>query len=174
MVKKLDVLLMVLSSLFPVAGIMKQIPLEQSLFIGGLLFFTSFGSYYAKKMYSRICSWIAYASFITLLLVIWNQYVTMSSLIANAKIAACIALIPCIFRFRTYGLTVGLLSLWSALLWDIKEIKSLAILERITSLMTTQYSYLLLLMGGLIFGGLLAMLLHRKEKDNNVENTKSV
>ncbi|MGN4422686.1 DUF3959 family protein [Bacillus cereus group sp. MYBK30-1] len=169
--KKLDVLLMVLSSLFPVAGIMKQIPLEQSLFIGGLLFFTSFGSYYAKKMYSRICSWIAYASFITLLLVIWNQYVTMSSLIANAKIAACIALIPCIFRFRTYGLTVGLLSLWSALLWDIKEIKSLAILERITSLMTTHYSYLLLLMGGFIFGGLLAMLLHRKEKDNNVENT---
>ena len=38
----------------PVAGILKQIPLEQSLYIGGLLFFTSFGSYFAKKIYSRI------------------------------------------------------------------------------------------------------------------------
>ncbi|TKI78722.1 DUF3959 family protein, partial [Bacillus wiedmannii] len=37
--KKLDVLLMLLSGLFPVAGIIKQIPLEQSLYIGGLLFF---------------------------------------------------------------------------------------------------------------------------------------
>ncbi|MGH0942894.1 DUF3959 family protein [Bacillus mycoides] len=169
--KKLDVLLMVLSGLFPVAGIMKQIPLEQSLFIGGLLFFTSFGSYFAKKIYSRICSWIAYAPFITLLLVIWNQDISISSIIANAKIAACIALIPCLFRFRTYGLTLGLFSLWTALLWDIKEVQSLVILERMTSLMTSHYLYILLLVGGLILGGLLAMLLHRKEKDNKVENT---
>ncbi|MBE7103652.1 DUF3959 family protein [Bacillus cereus] len=169
--KKLDVLLMVLSGLFPVAGIMKQIPLEQSLFIGGLLFFTSFGSYFAKKIYSRICSWIAYAPFITLLLVIWNQDISTSSIISNAKIAACIALIPCLFRFRTYGLTIGLLALWSALLWDIKEVQSLVILERMTSLMTSHYLYILLLVGGLILGGLLAMLLHRKEKDNKVENT---
>ncbi|PGM96004.1 DUF3959 family protein [Bacillus cereus] len=168
--KKLDVLLMVLSGLFPVAGIMKQIPLEKSLFIGGLLFFTSFGSYFAKKIYSRICSWIAYAPFITLLLVIWNQDISTSSIIANAKIAACIALIPCLFRFRTYGLTLGLFSLWAALLWDIKEVQSLVILERMTSLMTSHYLYLLLLVGGLIFGGLLAMLLHRKEKGNNKEN----
>ncbi|MBE7123790.1 DUF3959 family protein [Bacillus cereus] len=169
--KKLDVLLMVLSGLFPVAGIMKQIPLEQSLLIGGLLFFTSFGSYFAKKIYSRICSWIAYAPFITLLLVIWNQDISTSSIISNAKIAACIALIPCLFRFRTYGLTIGLLALWSALLWDIKEVQSLVILERMTSLMTSHYLYILLLVGGLILGGLLAMLLHRKEKDNKVENT---
>ncbi|MBJ8052830.1 DUF3959 family protein [Bacillus cereus] len=169
--KKLDVLLMVLSGLFPVAGIMKQIPLEQSLFIGGLLFFTSFGSYFAKKIYSRICSWIAYAPFITLLLVIWNQDISISSIIANAKIAACIALIPCLFRFRTYGLTLGLFSLWAALLWDIKEVQSLVILERMTSLMTSHYLYILLLVGGLILGGLLAMLLHRKEKDNKVEKT---
>ncbi|TKI97462.1 DUF3959 family protein, partial [Bacillus cereus] len=51
--KKLDVLLMLLSGLFPIAGLTKQIPLEQSIYIGGLLFFTSFGSYFAKKMYSR-------------------------------------------------------------------------------------------------------------------------
>ncbi|PGO23471.1 hypothetical protein CN984_23140 [Bacillus cereus] len=169
--KKLDVLLMILSGLFPVAGIMKQIPLEQSLFIGGLLFFTSFGSYFAKKMYSRICSWIAYAPFITLLLVIWNQDISTNSIIANAKIAACIALIPCIFRFRTYGLTLGLFSLWAALLWDIKEVQSLVILGRMTSLMTSHYVYILLLVGGLILGGLLAMLLHGKEKDTNKENT---
>lgn len=169
--KKLDVLLMLLSGLFPIAGMLKQIPLEQSLYIGGLLFFTSFGSYFAKKIYSRICSWIAYAPFITLLLVIWNQDISISSIIANAKIAACIALIPCLFRFRTYGLTLGLFSLWAALLWDIKEVQSLVILERMTSLMTSHYLYILLLVGGLILGGLLAMLLHRKEKDNKVENT---
>ncbi|WP_433772244.1 DUF3959 family protein [Bacillus wiedmannii] len=168
--KKLDVLLMLLSGLFPIAGIIKQIPLEQSLYIGGLLFFTSFGSYFAKKIYSRICSWIAYAPFLTLLLVIWNQDISTSSIIANAKIAACVALIPCLFRFRTYGLTFGLLSLWAALLWDIKEVQSLVILERIMSLMTSHYVYLLFLVGGLILGGLLAMLIHRKEKDNK-ENT---
>ncbi|MFE9078381.1 DUF3959 family protein [Bacillus mobilis] len=168
--KKLDVLLMLLSGLFPVAGIMKQIPLEQSLYIGGLLFFTSFGSYFAKKIYSRICSWIAYAPFITLLLVIWHQDISISSIIANAKIAACIALIPCLFRFRTYGLTLGLFSLWAALLWDIKEVQSLVILERMSSLMTSHYLYLLLLVGGLILGGLLAMLLHRNEQDDNKEN----
>ncbi|PFJ83621.1 hypothetical protein CN957_29810 [Bacillus cereus] len=169
--KKLDVLLMILSGLFPVAGVMKQVPLEQSLFIGGLLFFISFGSYFAKKMYSRICSWIAYAPFITLLLVIWNQDISTNSIIANAKIAACIALIPCILRFRTYGLTLGLFSLWAALLWDIKEVQSLIILERMMSLMTGHYLYILLLVGGLILGGLLAMLLHRKEKGANKENT---
>ncbi|MED2186961.1 DUF3959 family protein [Bacillus wiedmannii] len=164
--KKLDVLLMLLSGLFPVAGIMKQIPLEQSLYIGGLLFFTSFGSYFAKKIYSRICSWIAYAPFITLLLVIWHQDISTSSIIANAKIAACIALIPCLFRFRTYGLTFGLFALWAALLWDIKEIQSLVILERMSSLMISNFKYLMLLVGGLILGGLIAMLLHRKEEDN--------
>ena len=37
-VKKLDVLLMLLSGLFPIAGLTKQIPLEQSIYIGGLLF----------------------------------------------------------------------------------------------------------------------------------------
>ena len=164
--KKLDVLLMLLSGLFPIAGLTKQIPLEQSIYIGGLLFFTSFGSYFAKKMYSRICSWIAYAPFITLLLVIWHQDIATSSIIANAKIAACVALIPCLFRFRTYGLTLGLFSLWAALLWDIKEVQSLVILERITSLMTSHYVYILLLIGGLVLGGLLAMFIHRKEKDN--------
>ena len=168
--KKLDVLLMLLSGLFPIAGMLKQIPLEQSLYIGGLLFFTSFGSYFAKKIYSRICSWIAYAPFITLLLVIWSQDISTSAIIANAKIAACIALIPCIFRFRTYGLTLGLFSLWAALLWDIKEVQSLVILERMTSLMTSNYVYLLLLAGGLILGGLLATFIHRKEKDDNKEN----
>ena len=131
--------------------------------------FTSFGSYFAKKMYSRIC-WIAYAPFITLLLVIWHQDIATSSIIANAKIAACVALIPCLFRFRTYGLTLGLFSLWAALLWDIKEVQSLVILERITSLMTSHYVYILLLIGGLVIGGLLAMFIHRKEKDNNKEN----
>ncbi|MGN4443629.1 DUF3959 family protein [Bacillus cereus group sp. MYBK79-1] len=164
--KKLDVLLMLLSGLFPVAGMMKQIPLEQSLYIGGLLFFTSFGSYFAKKIYSRICSWIAYAPFITLLLVIWHQDISINSIITNAKIAACVALIPCLFRFRTYGLTFGLVSLWAALLWDIKEVQSLVILERMSSLMISNFKYLMLLVGGLILGGLIAMLLHRKEEDN--------
>lgn len=74
--------------------------------------------------------------------------------------------IPCLFRFRTYGLTLGLFSLWAALLWDIKEVQSLVILERITSLMTSHYVYILLLIGGLVLGGLLAMFIHRKEKDN--------
>lgn len=62
------------------------------------------------------------------------------------------------------------MSLWTALLWDIKEVQSLVILERMSSLMTSHYLYLLLLVGGLILGGLLAMLLHRKEQDDNKEN----
>lgn len=128
--------------------------------------FHQFRQLFCEKIYSRICSWIAYASFITLLLVIWYQDISTSSIIANAKIAACIALIPCLFRFRTYGLTFGLFSLWAALLWDIKEVQSLVILERMSSLMTSNFKYLMLLVGGLIFGGLIAMLLHRKEEDN--------
>ena len=39
-----------------------------------------------------------------------------------------------------------------------------------TSLMTSHYVYILLLIGGLVLGGLLAMFIHRKEKDNNKEN----
>lgn len=39
-----------------------------------------------------------------------------------------------------------------------------------SSLMTSNFKYLMLLVGGLILGGLLAMLLHRKEKDVNKEN----
>ncbi len=74
-------------------------------------------------------------------------------------------LIPCLFRFRTYGLTFGLFALWAALLWDIKEVQSLVILERMSSLMTSNFKYLMLLVGGLILGGLIAMLLHRKEED---------
>ncbi|EEL50499.1 DUF3959 family protein [Bacillus mycoides] len=170
--KKLDVLLMVLSFLFPIAGIMKQIPLELSFYLGGLLFFTSFGSYYAKRMYSRICSWLAYTIFITLLLGIWNQYVTASSLLANAKIAACIAVIPLIFRFRTYAITLGLLALWGGLLWDIKQTQSLAVLGRIMNLLTAERLYLLLLVVGFIFGGLLANMLKRGSNNEKQEKTK--
>ena len=78
---------------------------------------------------------------------------------------ACVALIPCLFRFRTYGLTLGLFSLWYFTM-GYKEVQSLVILERITSLMTSHYVYILLLIGGLVLGGLLAMFIHRKEKDN--------
>ena len=67
------------------------------------------------------------------MLIIWHQDISTSSIIANAKIAACIALVPCLFRFRTYGLTFGLFALWSALLWDMKEVQSLVILERMSS-----------------------------------------
>ncbi|HEK9098897.1 DUF3959 family protein [Bacillus pfraonensis] len=169
--KKLDVLLMVLSFLFPIAGIMKQISLELSLYLGGLLFFTSFGSYYAKRMYSRICSWLAYTIFITFLLAIWNQYATASSLLANAKIAACIAVIPLILRFRTYAITLGLLALWGGLLWDMKQAQSLAVLGRIMNLLTTERLYLLLLVAGFLFGGFLANALHRGNSNEKQEKT---
>ncbi|WP_243522169.1 DUF3959 family protein [Bacillus pseudomycoides] len=169
--KKLDVLLMVLSFLFPIAGIMKQIPLELSFYLGGLLFFTSFGSYYAKRMYSRICSWLAYTIFITFLLAIWNQYVTTSSLLANAKIAACIAVIPLLFRFRTYAITLGLLALWGGLLWDIKQAKSLVILGRIMNLLTSERLYLLLLVVGFLLGGLFANMLKRGSINEKQEKT---
>ncbi|MBO1580714.1 DUF3959 family protein [Bacillus sp. XF8] len=169
--KKLDVLLMVLSCLFPIAGIMKQIPLELSLYIGGLLFLTSLGSYYAKRMHSRIFSWIAYTIFIIFLLAIWDQYVTMSSLVANAKIAACIAIIPLLFRFRTYAITLGLLALWGALLWDIKQIQSLVVLQRIMNLLTAERLYLLLLVVGFLFGGFLANALHRENSNEKQEKT---
>ncbi|MEH6891701.1 DUF3959 family protein [Bacillus sp. JJ864] len=159
--KKLDVLLMVLSVLFPVTGLMKQVPLQLSLYIGGLLFLTSFGSYHAKRMHSRIFSWVAYAAFITLLMSIWNQYITVDSLIANAKIAACIAVIPFLFRFRTYAITLGLLALWGVMLWDVKQIQSLAVLQRMMNLLTTERLYLVILVAGFLLGGLLANALHR-------------
>ncbi|PGE94808.1 hypothetical protein COF51_21455 [Bacillus pseudomycoides] len=169
--KKLDVLLMVLSFLFPIAGIMKKIPLELSFYLGGLLFFTSFGSYYAKRMYSRICSWLAYTIFITFLLAIWNQYVTTSSLLANTKIAACIAVIPLLFRFRTYAITLGLLALWGGLLWDIKQAKSLVVLGRIMNLLTSERLYLLLLVVGFLLGGLFANMLKRGSINEKQEKT---
>ncbi|PEP67854.1 DUF3959 family protein [Bacillus pseudomycoides] len=169
--KKLDVLLMVLSFLFPIAGIMKKIPLELSFYLGGLLFFTSFGSYYAKRMYSRICSWLAYTIFITFLLAIWNQYVTTNSLLANAKIAACIAVIPLLFRFRTYAITLGLLALWGGLLWDIKQAKSLVVLGRIMNLLTSERLYLLLLVVGFLLGGLFANMLKRGSINEKQEKT---
>ncbi|SFI76022.1 MULTISPECIES: DUF3959 family protein [unclassified Bacillus (in: firmicutes)] len=169
--KKLDVLLMVLSVLFPVTGIMKQMPLQLSLYIGGLLFLTSFGSYHAKRMHSRIFSWVAYAAFITLLLAIWNQYITVDSLIANAKIAACIAVIPFLFRFRTYAITLGLLALWGAMLWDVKQIQSLAVLQRMMNLLTSEKLYLVILVAGFLVGGLLANALHR---DNNKQEKTNI
>ncbi|MEI4804229.1 DUF3959 family protein [Bacillus sp. FJAT-51639] len=169
--KKLDVLLMVLSVLFPVTGIMKQMPLQLSLYIGGLLFLTSFGSYHAKRMHSRIFSWVAYAAFITLLLAIWNQYITVDSLIANAKIAACIAVIPFLFRFRTYAITLGLLALWGAMLWDVKQIQSLAVLQRMMNLLTSEKLYLVILVAGFLLGGLLANALHRDNNKQEKTNT---
>ncbi|MEN1936287.1 DUF3959 family protein [Paenibacillus sp. 102] len=169
--KKLDVLLMVLSFLFPIAGIMKQIPLELSFYLGGLLFFTSFGSYYAKRMYSRICSWLAYTIFITFLLAIWDQYVTTSSLLANAKIAACVAVIPLILRFRTYAITIGLLALWGGLLWDVKQAKSLTVLGSMMNLLTSERLYLLLLVVGFILGGLFANMLKRGSINEKQEKT---
>lgn len=169
--KKLDVLLMVLSVLFPVTGIMKQMPLQLSLYIGGLLFLTSFGSYHAKRMHSRIFSWVAYAAFITLLLAIWNQYITVDSLIANAKIAACIAVIPFLFRFRTYAITLGLLALWGAMLWDVKQIQSLAVLQRMMNLLTSEKLYLVILVAGFLVGGLLANALHRDNNKQEKTNT---
>ncbi|MFZ7702269.1 DUF3959 family protein [Bacillus cereus] len=91
--------------------------------MGGLLFFTSFGSYFAKKMYSRICSWIAYAPFITLLLVIWHQDISNKASIHSKCENCCMCRVNSMFiPFRRYGLTLGLFSLWSALLWDIKEL----------------------------------------------------
>ncbi|PEZ03724.1 hypothetical protein CN326_17755 [Bacillus sp. AFS018417] len=171
--KKLDVLLMVLSVLFPVAGIMKQIPLQLSLFMGGLLFLTSFGSYHAKRMHSRIFSWVAYTAFITLLLTIWNQFVTTSSLVANAKIAACIAVIPFLFRFRTYAITLGLLALWGAMLWDIKQVHSLAVLGRMMNLLTTERLYFLILVAGFLIGGLLANALYRDNSRNGQDKTSA-
>lgn len=146
-------------------------PLQLSLYIGGLLFLTSFGSYHAKRMHSRIFSWVAYAAFITLLLAIWNQYITVDSLIANAKIAACIAVIPFLFRFRTYAITLGLLALWGAMLWDVKQIQSLAVLQRMMNLLTSEKLYLVILVAGFLVGGLLANALHRDNNKQEKTNT---
>ncbi|WP_338754473.1 DUF3959 family protein [Bacillus sp. FJAT-52991] len=169
--KKLDVLLMVLSCLFPVAGVMKQIPLGLSLFMGGLLFLTSIGSYYAKRWHSRIFSWIAYTGFITFLLAVWDQDITISSLEENVKIAACMAVIPGILRFRTYAITTGLLGLWGAVLWDMKETQSLAVLQRIMNLFQSEPFYLIILAAGCLLGGWLASAFRRGKKNENQEKT---
>ncbi|MFX3623474.1 MAG: DUF3959 family protein [Ectobacillus sp.] len=161
--KKLDVLLMLLSLLFPVAGIMNQIPLQLSLFMGGLLFITSFGSYFAKRMNSRIFSWAAYTAFIVFLLSLWNQYVTTDSLVANVKVAACIAAVPFLFRFRTYAITIGLLGLWGAVLWDVKEAQSLAVLQRMMHTIPTERLYVFALASGFLLGGWLGNITTPKE-----------
>jgi hypothetical protein len=166
---------MALSCLFPIAGIMKQVPLELSMFMGGLLFLTSLGSYVAKRMRLRIFSWMAYTVFIVFLLTIWNQYVTISSLTANAKIAACIAVVPFLFRFRTYAITVGLLGLWGALLWDVNQTHSLAVLQRMMNLTTTERLYLFILIGGFLFGGWLGNATNSeidREKQEKISRTK--
>lgn len=172
LMRKLDVLLMILSFLFPIVGILGQISLQLSLFIGGLLFCTSLGSYYTKKTNSRIFSWITYTIFITFLLMIRDQYATTSSLLAHAKIAACVAIIPLVFRFRTYAITVGLLSLWGMLLWDIKEIQSLTVLQRMMNLFSTEKLYLLILVGGFLLGGLLGSTRNR-ENGNGKQKSPS-
>nr|WP_238941883.1 DUF3959 family protein [Bacillus sp. REN10] len=169
---------MVLSCLFPVAGAMKYMSLELSLLMGGLLFLTSIGSYYAKRWHSRIFSWIAYTGFIAFLLAVWDQYVTIDSLEQNVKIAVCIAVIPGILRFRTYAITVGLLGLWGAVLWDIKEMQSLAVLQRMMNLFQSEPFYLIVLAAGCLLGGWLAGLFRRgkskepKEKSSLLAQTK--
>jgi cytochrome c oxidase subunit IV len=152
-VKKLDVLLMVLSCLFPIAGVMNQFPLKLSLIVGGLLFLISLGSYFAKRTYLRVFSWMAYAVFIAFLLFLRNPYITTSSMWENIKISVCIALIPFLFRFRTYAITIGLLGLWGVLLWDVKQAHSLVVLQRIMQLATTERLYLLTFVAGFLFGG---------------------
>ncbi|MFB9758044.1 DUF3959 family protein [Ectobacillus funiculus] len=151
--KKLDVLLMVLSCLFPIAGVMKQFPLTLSLVVGGLLFFISLGSYFAKQTNWRVFSWIAYAVFITFLLLLRNPYITTSFLLENMKISACIAIIPFLFRFRTYAITIGLLGLWAFLLWDVKQVGSLEALQHIMYVTTSEQIYLLPFGIGFLFGG---------------------
>lgn len=153
--KKLDVLLIVLSCLFPIAGVMKQFPLTLSLVVGGLLFFISLGSYFAKRTNLRVFSWVAYAVFITFLLLLRNPYITTSSLLENMKISACIAIIPFLFRFRTYAITIGLLGLWASLLWDVKQASSLKALQHIVYVTTSEQIYLLPFGIGFLFGGFL-------------------
>lgn len=144
---------MALSGLFPIAGVMKLFPLTLSLVVGGLLFLISLGSYYAKRTHLRVFSWMAYAAFIALLLLLRDQYITTSSMWENVKISACIALIPFLFRFRTYAITIGLLGLWGALLWDVKQAGSLEVLQRIMNLTTTERMYLLTFGIAFLFGG---------------------
>lgn len=132
---------------------MKQFPLTLSLVVGGLLFFTSLGSYLAKRTNLRVFSWIAYAVFITFLLLLRNPYITTSSLLENMKISACIAVIPFLFRFRTYAITIGLLGLWASLLWDVKRVGSLEALQHIMHVTTSEQIYLLLFGIGFLFGG---------------------
>lgn len=151
--KKLDVLLVVLSCLFPIAGVIKQFPLTLSLVVGGLLFFISLGSYFAKRTNLRVFSWIAYAVFITFLLLLRNPYITTSSLLENVKISACIAVIPFLFRFRTYAITIALLGLWASLLWDVKQAGSLEALQHIMYVTTSEQIYLLPFGLGFLFGG---------------------
>ncbi len=132
---------------------MKQFPLTLSLVVGGLLFFIGLGSYFAKRTNLRVFSWIAYAVFITFLLWLRNPYITTSSLLENMKISACIAVIPFLFRFRTYAITIGLLGLWAFLLWDVKQAGSLEVLQNIMYVTTSERIYLLVFGIGFLLGG---------------------
>ncbi|MDG4657071.1 DUF3959 family protein [Ectobacillus antri] len=154
--KLFDILLILLSFLLPIAGYIKQFPMTLSIFIGGLLFVTSIGSYMTKRTSSRFWSWITYSAFVTNIFVLRDTFVTVDTLISHAKIAACVAIISFVFKFRTYAVTGALLGLWGAILWDIKETQSLLTLQNMLNTFTTERLYVLLMIGGFLIGGLLS------------------
>lgn len=171
--KIFDVLLMALSCLLPVLGLMKQIPLELSLFMGGLLFLTSFGSYLAKKTEARLLSWVAYTVFITFLLSLWDQYITTVSLMANGKLAVCIAIIAFLFRFRTYAITFGLIGLWVPVLWKAKQTQSLTAIQNMLQILHGEKINLLIFVIAFLLGGLLGKTIKTEKDRKREEKTNS-
>lgn len=165
---------MALSCLIPVTGFLKQMPLETSLFLGALLFLTSFGSYLAKNTEMRFFSWVAYTLFGTVLLSLWDQYVTTVSIISNGKIAACVAVIAFLLKFRTYAITFAMLSLWAQLLWKVKQLQSIAVLQNILSFLHSEYLYIAIFIVAFLVGGLIGkMFTSRKESNRNEKTTKA-
>ncbi|UOY92979.1 DUF3959 family protein [Ectobacillus sp. JY-23] len=167
--KLFDIFLILLSFLLPIAGYIKQFPVMLSIFLGGLLFVTSVASYMTKRTSSRFWSWITYSAFFTNIWVLYDTFVTVDTLISHAKIAACVAIIPFVFKFRTYAITGALLGLWGAVLWDIKETQSLLTLQNMLNTFTTERLYLLLMIGGFLIGGLLSP---RRDEEPKKERRK--
>lgn len=116
---KVDIFLMILGIIFPIVGLLGIINFKVALLIfilhTGALFFST----RAKANRRRIYSGVAYAFFVTgfSLLMLYGEGGEFFPLYQYFLIGIGVAVIPLIFRFRTYAITGGVLGYWLALLF---------------------------------------------------------
>jgi len=116
---KVDIYLMILGLIFPIGGFLGVINLQTALMIFILhtviLLFSSLAK--AKKL--RIYCGIAYGFFLTSFTFLMVYGKGNFPLYEYFLIGFGAAIVPLIFRFRTYAITGGVIGYWLALLFNI-------------------------------------------------------